>query len=222
VTQSLPSLESVWEDREERIYPALFGPLSRGIFPLDMIIFTEVFGQESVDPRWLHYGVLEYAPIEKRRSWLYATTGFSNPWEQDPTEYRKEEYSGFGTELVFEVPDQSEWAIITLRKLLAYNILLAHGRYGELSALDEGDRMPLGRAIDGSETSRLQFIAVSRPRDFAPTFQLASGQVNLLQIVGITESERDYARDSSTDELIALLTSKGAFPVTDPNRDSVV
>ena len=48
------SLESVWEEREERLYPALFGPVSRGIFPLTVETFTQTLGQREIDPRWLH------------------------------------------------------------------------------------------------------------------------------------------------------------------------
>lgn len=73
-------LEQVWKIREEEIYPSFFGPTSRGIFPLELALFTGQFRQSNVDPRWLHYGVIEFAPISSRRSWLYVTSGHSNPW----------------------------------------------------------------------------------------------------------------------------------------------
>lgn len=46
------------------------GPRVRGIFPLQVEMFTGQFGQSNVDPRWLHYGVFEFAPTETRHSWL--------------------------------------------------------------------------------------------------------------------------------------------------------
>ena len=91
-------LEEVWRIREEEVYPALFGPHVRGIFPLRMEMFTGQFSQSKVDPRWLHYGVLEFAPTEARPSWLYVTSGHSNPWNQSPGEFDPDGQSGAGVE----------------------------------------------------------------------------------------------------------------------------
>lgn len=44
-------LEEVWRIREEEIYPALFGPRFRGIFPLQRDMFTGQFGQAELDLR---------------------------------------------------------------------------------------------------------------------------------------------------------------------------
>jgi len=74
-----PSVESFWQCREEVIFPKLFGPVRRGIFALSVDLFTKVFRQAEVDPRRLHYGVLEFAPAANRGSRLYATSGASNP-----------------------------------------------------------------------------------------------------------------------------------------------
>src|SRR6476660_3928465 len=74
--------ERVWEYREESLYPALFGSGKRGIFPIQAEMLTGTFKQESFDPRWLHYGVFEFAPAADRDSWLYVTSGMSNDWEQ--------------------------------------------------------------------------------------------------------------------------------------------
>ena len=218
----MPSLESVWEEREERIYPSLFGPLSRGVFALEGSLFADTFRQTDIDPRWLHYGVLEFGPTSDRGSWLYVSTGFSNPWEQEPAEYANADFSGFGSELVLEVPSQRDWAIRALKQLLAYDILLAHGRFGEASALDYGDRVPLGGPINGDPTSTLRYVAVCQPTHYPGSFRVASGQVDLLHLVGITESERDHARQHGTSELVALLMAAGAYPVTEPSRRTIV
>ena len=74
-------LERVWEYREEILYRRLFGDAARGIFAIPYEMFAETFSQAEVDPRWLHYGVFEYAPISTRSSWVYATSGMSTPWE---------------------------------------------------------------------------------------------------------------------------------------------
>ncbi len=215
---TLPSLESVWQHREEFVFPSLFGPVSRGTFVLSIDLFTNVFRQTDVDPRWLHYGVLEFAPTAHRSSWLYATSGASNPWEQEPQDYGSSQFSGFGTELVLETPTQAQWAVEALARLLAYNILLAHGRFGEVQPLDYGARVPLGGPINGDPASALRLVAIGRADHYDATFSLASGAVDLLHVVGITESERDYAKIHGTVDLIDLLRKTGAFPVTDPAR----
>ena len=75
--------EAAWADREENVYPRLFGPESRGNFTLAHSIFLETFRQDSFDPRWLHHGVFDFGPTATRASWLYVTSGMSNAWEDD-------------------------------------------------------------------------------------------------------------------------------------------
>jgi hypothetical protein len=221
-SSSEPSLESVWEHREESVFPSLFGQVTRGIFTLNAELFSQTFKQESVDPRWLHYGVFEFGPTSTRGSWLYATSGFSNPWEQEPSEYASSEFSGFGSELVLEVPSQSDWAIRALRQLLAYDILLAHGRLGEFGPLCFGARVPLGGPINRDDSSKISYVAIGTAAHYEPVFKLDSGQVDLLHVVGITASEREWAKQHGTEKLLAILAEQGAFPVTDPSRDAVV
>jgi hypothetical protein len=89
--------EGVWADREESVFPRLFGPQPRGVFTLSPSIFLETFKQASFDPRWLHYGVFEFRPTSTRSSWLYVTSGMSNAWGDD--EPHPDGPSGFGCEL---------------------------------------------------------------------------------------------------------------------------
>ncbi len=213
--------EKIWEYREEDLYPNLFGKRRRGIFVLTAELFIQVFQQPSYDPRWLSYGVIEFEPISKRNSWLYVTSGASNPWEADSSNYASSEYSGFGTELVIEVTQQSEWAIVTLQRLLAFNILLTVGRYSGSPALDYGDRVPLRRPIDGSH-SLLTGVVLTKPTHYPSSFKLLSGRVDFLHTVGITTSEQNYAQEQSSNQLIEQLKLAEAFPVTDPARTAVV
>jgi hypothetical protein len=217
----MSSLESVWEYREEKLYPGLFGEPRRGIFPLEMELFTDVFKQEDVDPRWLHLGVIEFAPSSERSSWLYVTSGGSTPWETDPSEYNPEEYSWLGVEFVIEAPEQADWPIIVLKRLLAYHVLLCHGRFGNATGLDYGDRIPIGGPIDGGKSSTLRYVAIAKPRHYPSVAQLDSGKFDFLQVVGITEGERDYAKSTSTEDVITFLEKQGAYPVTDPGRTEV-
>ncbi|MEL7330832.1 MAG: suppressor of fused domain protein [Cyanobacteria bacterium J06560_2] len=213
--------ETIWETREEEIYPKLFGDKYRGTFVLTADVFTNVFGQSSFDPRWLRYGVIEFEPTADRNSWLYVTSGTSNPWDVDPSSYGSSEYSGFGTELVLEVTEQSQWAIVTLQRLLAFNILLVHGRYGAVQPLDYGSRVPLRGPID-FDSSSLTFVVLAAPEHYSPSFKLLSGQVDFLHAMGITASEREYAQSNSSTELIELLKSAKAFPITTPERETIV
>jgi hypothetical protein len=215
---SAADLESVWAEREEIIYPQTFGRMTRGVFPLSHELFSGRLRQTDVDPRWLQHGVFEYGPTEHRRSWVYVTSGTSNPWELEPADYGGSEFSGIGTELVLETPSQSDWAVQALQQLLGYNLLLAHGRFGDVLPLDYGVRIPLGGPIDGQSSCVLRFAVVTKPAHYPARFSLPSGAVDFLHIVGVTESERDFAKLKGSDALIEKLRAAGAYPTTDPKR----
>jgi hypothetical protein len=220
--ESKSPLELVWEYREERIYPLLFGDKFRGTFVLSGQLFRDVFQQQEIDPRWLNFGVIEFEPTESRPSWLYVTSGASNPWELDPSEYANSEFSGFGTEIVLETEQRFPWAIPVLQRLLAFNILLAHGRLGNSNPLDYGDRVPLRGPITFDDSSLLTHILLGAPDHYDASFRLASGKVDFLHAVGITESERNFAKESGSDALIELLKASNAFPVTRPERKALI
>ena len=214
----LSSLEEVWAYREETLYPALFGAASRGIFPLNFELFSEIFAQEDVDPRWLHLGILEYEPTPSRSSWLYVSSGGSTPWDTEPGDYNVTDYSWLGVEFVIEAPSQANWPIRALQRLLAYQVLLTHRRLGNYAPLDYGHRLPAGGAVDGSRDSKLTFLAIAKPTHYPSSASLQSGKFDFLHVVGITEQERDFAKATSTEELIAKLSANSAFPITDPGR----
>jgi hypothetical protein len=201
-------LEDSWEQREEKIYRGLFGGLGEGIYPLDSILFKNQFGVEEIDPLWMHYGVFKCAPTNERDTWVYVTSGMSNPWESD----KPEDYSGFGTEFILETDCDSEWPINTLRSLMAFNILLSVGKYGDKPLVDYGDRIPM--KIAPSITS----LMIIKPKQFPVSFDLISGKVDFLQVTGITDDELKYAKDNSSDDLAnRLFESQGSF-IVKPDR----
>ncbi len=214
----MSSLEEVWTYREETLYPALFGEVRRGIFPLNVEIFTDIFVQKEIDPRWLHLGIFEYAPTPQRSSWLYVSSGGSTPWETDPDEYDVDAYSWLGVEFVLEAHVQADWPILTLQRLLAYQVLLSHGRLGDYAPLDYGHRIPAGGTVDGTSSSQLTFLAIAKATHYPHSVTLQSGKFDFLHVTGITEQERDFAKATSTEDLIARLASESAFPLTDPDR----
>ena len=216
------SLEEVWAYREETLYRKLFGESGQRIYPLDFELFEKVFPGQAIDPRWLHLGVFEFQPTASRKSWVYVTSGASTPWEVEPADYDSDGYSWLGVEFVLETVEQAEWAIHVLRRLLAYHVLVCHGRFGDIQPLDYGHRVPAGGPIDWSDDSKLTFLAIAKPTHYDASAQLDSGRFDFLHVVGITEQERDYAKSISTAELIEKMKVSGAFPITLPKRDSIL
>ncbi|WP_432454066.1 suppressor of fused domain protein [Agarivorans sp. QJM3NY_29] len=205
-------LEDSWEQREEKVYPELFGSTGEGIYPLDASLFKNQFGIDSIDPRWLHFGVFKCAPASDRKTWVYVTSGMSNTWESDDPQ----EYSGFGTEFILETDEESDWAINALRSLVAFNILVSVGHYGDKPLVDYGDRIPM--KIEPNISS----LMVVKPNQFPESFDLISGKVDILQITGITAQELDYAKKNSSEELAnKLFESQGSFTLK-PNRLGVI
>ena len=215
------TLESVWELREEQVLPALFGEPGPGTYPLTEQTFASLAGRQPIDPTWLHLGVLSFAPTATRSSWIYVTSGGSTPWDVEPSDYDPEGYSWLGVEFVIETQGPADWAIQTLQRLLAYQVLLCHGRFGDAAPLGYGHRVPAGGPINGNPDSPIRFLAIAKPEHYEPLAQLPSGRFDLLHVVGITEDERDFAKATSTANLIEALKAQGAYPVTNPDRGEI-
>lgn len=213
----MADMESIWEYREEVLYPELFGKGEDEIFPLAAEDFAAI-RRKDVDPRWLHLGVMAFAPTPRRPSWLYVTSGGSTPWDSEPHEYDAEDYSWLGVELVIETGRRADWPLLALRRLLAYQVLVHHGAYGDVPGLACGARVPLGGPIDPATDSALRFALITQPSHYPSGAQLESGRFDFLHVVGISESERDFAKVSGNARLIEKLALAEAYPVTDPAR----
>ncbi len=216
--------EDIWRDREERIYPALFGPLPPTVVPVPFDAFRAILGPDAaIKPEWRHYAVIEIAPNELHSDWFYITTAFSQPWKlEKPEELNKDVFSGVGFEMLLRTPERANWAVDVLHRLSAYQIGVAEGLMkGKL--FEYGDWMPLNGPIDSAvPDSKVRGIFISRPRDFMARFSLRSGQVDVLQLVGITGDEVAYLLNSAPPPFEELLYSQGAAPTTDPRRDSIL
>ena len=209
--ENMSFLEQAWEEREATVYPDLFGETEIGIYPLNHEIFSKNFNQNEIDPTWLHYGVMKYPPQEKHKSWVYITSGMSNPWEAAS----EEEWSGLGMEFLLEAPDDSDTNILILLNLLAYNILLSCGIYGETPILDLGDRVPV------KIEPNLTHLILSKPLKFPEQVKLVSGPFDILQVVGVTQSEWEFAKENSSEETVRKIANSHDF-IINPNRESVV
>lgn len=215
-------LEEVWRIREEEVYPGLFGEQMRGIFPLSFDLFTERFSQTDVDPRWLHYGVFEFAPTRQRPSWLYVTSGHSNPWEQEPEEYDPGGESGVGAEFTFATTEAGDWAIRALQCMLAFDLLLGAGRFPGREFLSLHDRIPLRAPLNGEPECILRNLVMTEAEGIEGEFQLPSGKVILTGFTAISDAELAVAKQSSSADLIDQLRTAGFHPVNDPHRRSLV
>lgn len=217
----MSSLKEVWEEREQQIYPKWFGPESRGIFTLTPSIFSQL-GQTEVDPCWLSIGVFEFAPTESRPTWIYVSSGISNPWETDPKDYSTEGYSEIGTELVLEAPDQADWAIAVLQRLVAFDLLIAWGLRGDVPTFDYGHRVPLNAPISLTEDSILSNVIAWKPEHYEASFVVPSGRVDFIHFAGISDDELAYAKEHGSDRLAEMMIEHGVFPVSDPKRSSIL
>lgn len=213
--------EAVWTYRETVLYPSLFGPLDERIFPLSAGILRETFGQKSWDPRWLHHGVLRSAPHARRDSWLYVTSGLSNAWEDERPD--PEGVSGLGCELVLETTLEGNWAIVRLLHALAFQILLAHGRFPGRSKLGHFDRIPVGAPVAPGTSTLTSWLVTPAPPAYGAPQRLESGTFRFLNLVGISDAETDWTRDGGTtgEGLFERLRDQGAWPATDPTRGTV-
>ena len=214
-------LEDVWTLREESVYPSLFGPVTRGIFPLTAEVFATRFGRIDIDARWLSFGVFEFAPTADRRSWLYVTSGYSNPWDADPQDHDLQGSSGAGVEFTFAVSEQGNWAIKTLQTLLAAELLLSTGRLPNARPFSVNDRIALQAPLDGRAECEIRHLVVVERGDGPQRFSLPSGTVTLVGFTGITDAEAAFAKAHNSPQLIGKLRGLGHHPVTNPGRRSI-
>jgi hypothetical protein len=211
--------EQLWCDREDRVYKALFGDLGPGVYAAGPQVY-ERFRKEP-HPGWCNHGVFACPPNDDRKTWLYVTSGLSNPWNLTTPQRDPSGFSGLGFELVLETPDAADWAVPLLHNLMAYELLVAVGSYQGAELFEYGNRIPLNASVTPSFPSKIRWLLVVQPQGFAPSFELQSGRVDLFQLVGATDAEVEFARQTSQDALVELLQKKGVFPATDAARESV-
>jgi hypothetical protein len=215
--------EEIWRKREEEIYPALFGSLPDTVIPLPIETIRAILGYEAeVDEAWLHYAVVEVAPNEKHNDWIYVTSAFSQPWKaESQAELDPDGSSGYGYEMLIRTPERANWAVDVLHRLGAYQLGVYHEKMkGKLFGWH--DWMPLNGPISPDyPTSAVRGMFITHPRDFEAHFELPSGRVNFLQIVGITGPELAYGLFKGFDRLEDLLFEAGAAPTTNPARKTI-
>jgi hypothetical protein len=143
----------------------------------------------------------------------------SNAW--DDKKLNPDGQSGIGCEFVFETTEQGDWAILRLLHLMAFQILIVHGKYPGRDSLGPNDRIPLRSSITPGP-SEICWLILGPMETVPPRHQLESGWFEFDAVFGVTEAEAAYAREKGGEKLVKRLKRRGAFPVTDPKRRSIV
>jgi len=210
------TLEAIWEMREENIYPRLFGHKSRGIFPLEHETFHR-FGVVQIDPIWLHHGIIEFNPTEDRPSWLYVTSGHSNPYDDNS------DFCDESVEFALAVTEPGDWAIRCLQSIMAFDKLLRVNHFPGKPPLDLYDRIPLHEPLNGDEKCILRRLMVTETAAY-PGFDTPAGHVAIRSLTAITDTEWFFAKDGEKEAgvLVERLERSGHHPINDPWRASLL
>ena len=211
--------EAVWSDREDRVYRSLFGDLGKGVYTAGDSVYERF--KKQPHPGWLNHGVFACPPNDDRASWIFVTSGLSNPWNLDRPGRDPSGFSGLGFELAIEAPGPADWAVPLLHNLMAYELLVAVGSYEGAELLEYGNRVPLNGSITPAFASAIRWLLVEQPKHYASAFELASGRVDLFHLVGATDAEVELARQQDQEALVQLLQKEGIYPRTDAARQSV-
>ncbi len=210
-------VDKVREYRDTILYPKLFGRLN-GVSPLPSAHFGRIGERNGCPRHWLSYGVLTFEPTSSRSSWLYATSGMSDDFQDDAT---GQQFSGLGCEFLMETRDRCELAIDQLHYLMAQQLLIGLQRSSRRHPLGDFDRQPVLESA-GLVGSRLRWLMLAPPPHLPPEASLHSGRFDFFQVTAISEAEADYARSRGGAALLAQLESAGAFPVVEWQRAEVV
>ena len=212
--------EDCWADRDEVEYPKLFGTISDEIIPLDgsgaleAWLESDLAAVKELDPNWNQIGVRVAPPSPDYPYWTYVTSGLSNPFTLAPgEEVDAANPSGLGFEMVIHTVEEARWPVLRLLDMMAYNLVCAR-------LFGMGHRYPVEGTLTGGESKLTGFVFVTDPSRPA-SFQLESGKVRLLTLVGVTKNEMAFSRSNGMERLMAKLQGAGSGYITRPEREQV-
>jgi hypothetical protein len=211
----------IWQSREETVYPRLFG----SILPHISTIPPEFLAGDRIDFKppalWLHYGVLQSPPDSIRNCWVYVSSGLSNPTLDQCENPLPEGPSGIGFEVVMFTATESAWAVRIIQWVMANQLLTAAGMT-TFELMEIFDRIHVPPELRPSPLSHIDYLFVLPMPPDMHHFELPTGRVELLMLVGVTEAEMKFARAQGGDGLLELLQHHGMSRVTDTDRKSVI
>lgn len=219
--QDNPSFFAEIIESRESLYRHWFGaPFKNAIATVSLELLASAL--PSFDPNWAHAGVYVFPATSERHYWTYLSAGLSTPWQlgeaselpADPSQAP----SGVGIELMFRTQTFDDLAISILNRLMIYELGVSAGLISG-KPLSFGTRVPLKPA--GCESSsQIEAVITCPPGDMGATFDLRSGRVELIQLVGITAREYAWSIDHGVEALLAVLGHPRHW-VTDLERDSL-
>lgn len=213
--------EDCWADRDEVEYPKLFGAISEEVYTLEQSGALEAWLEsdlaevKELDPNWGGVGVRVAPPSPEYPYWTYVTSGLSNPFTVTPgQEIAPDAKSGIGYEMVIHTTEEAKWPVLRLLDMIAYNLVC-------LRAFGMGHRYPVEGSLDGSAECKLNGFVFVKDPSRPSHFQLESGRVELLTLVGVTKNEMAFSRSNGMDRLMAKLVAAGTGYITHPERKQV-
>ena len=151
--------------------------------------------------------------------YYFVTSGLSQPGPEQPAQSNeKDAFSGLGIELVIQSPDDSKWPFGVLQGLVNYMLFQENARL-----VMPGDRIPCnGPLVTGSDTDLCYLIAASSDK-YETQGRLPAGDVDLVQLIGVTEGEANRAMawgrgTGGTLILGEVLKRLGVNELTEPTR----
>lgn len=216
------SLETndAWSERENVIFPQLFNNLPDNIITPQDASNIAIGGSELI---LSCAGVYEIPPSDEHPCWTYLTSGLTNPYFQDsPLEMSTEDFdaepqfaSGFGFELLIQLPEKANWPVNLLFNLMGYVLT------GNI--FETGHRLPCnGPIVSDNPNCQLTTLLFWLADNFPNRFEMSSGQFELLQIHALTDLEYQFCQNNSSLKMYEILKRVTNFPLIDISRTSVI
>lgn len=208
-------------ERELNRYPGFFGETQSEFYTFP----EHLISKESLD-LLEETGVslnlvIEYAPNEKRNSWLYVTSGLTNPSGEEPQNIDPNDYSGIGFEMIIETNEKSLWPVNVLHMMMFSQILISSGMV-EGDLLEYNDIFPINESvIKNSDIRSFVAIAPDQRNSYPMGFDLSTGKVDFFPLFGITASEEKLILDDKLKINLTELFEKAGYPIVNPIRKGI-
>lgn len=159
-----------------------------------------------------------FRAYEPEDYWLYVTFGLSNLYATQPHP-ESQEYSGYGFELTMRVPcneDDFEFPVWPQSFLQQYSQYVVR----ENCVFEAGQFVDAGGPIFPDTPTNIEGFVLAPDVQLGGGIQTASGCVEMLQLVGVTRDELDFACSIGINAFVSGLSRIEPMLITDYSRDS--
>lgn len=161
-------------------------------------------------------GVSAYQSTKQRPHLHYVTYGFSELYEKDGDD---PDWSGYGFELTFRLASTLKeeppiWVASLLQNLARYVFETGRG-------FGVGHTMPLNSPICKDIDTKIRTVCFVRDPELG-IIDTPNGQVEFLQVFGMTEDELDATQCWNADRFTQLIAKKNELLITDLFRESTL